>query len=108
MKKDELKEELQQKNAVVQAVGLNSIHIIPFQFRQLMHNLIGNSLKFSKPEKAPVIRIFSKIGKGIDFNNPKLSLEQKYCHIVVKDNGIIVAKGEIDKGATFDIYIPTT
>lgn len=148
--KVELKEELQQKNAVVKANNLCQVQIIPFQFRQLMHNLIGNSLKFSKPKIAPHIYISSEKGKGINFNNPKLVPEQNYCHITIKDNGIgfekeysdrvfeifqrlhgkdaysgtgiglaivkkivenhngfISAHGEVGKGATFDIYIPS-
>ena len=148
--KEELKEELQQKNAVVEANNLCQVQIIPFQFRQLMHNLIGNSLKFSKTEIDPRIHISSEIGKGIKFNNSKLNSEQNYCHITVKDNGIgfqkeyndrvfevfqrlhgkdeysgtgiglaivkkivdnhngiITAQGEVGKGATFDIYIPS-
>ena len=86
--KEELKEELQQKDAVVEVADLNHVNIIPFQFRQLMYNLISNSLKFSKPEKPPVIKIFSKIDKGIKFENPKLIPDQNYCHITVRDNGI--------------------
>ena len=148
--KEELKEELQQKNAVIEIDNLSEIQIIPFQFRQLLHNLIGNSLKFSKTETPPHIRLSSEKGKGITFNIPKLNPDQNYCHITIKDNGIgfqkeynnkifevfqrlhgkdeysgtgiglaivkkivdnhngiITAQGEVGKGATFDIYIPS-
>ena len=125
------------------------VPIIPFQFRQLMQNLIGNALKFTKPGVPPEIIIKSKITKGEQLENKLLTYEQDYCHISVCDNGIgfepeyadrifevfqrlhgkeeysgtgiglaivkkivgnhngiIIAKGELNKGATFDIFIP--
>ena len=57
-------------------------------FRQLMHNLISNALKFSKPNVPPHITIKSKISKGEILKHPQLSPEKKYCHIIVADNGI--------------------
>ncbi len=147
--KDDLKEELQQKHATIEVEEMCEGIIIPFQFRQLLFNLLSNSLKFSK--QAPHIKIKSEIGAGGKLNNQKLAKEVKYCHISVSDNGIgfeqqynekifevfqrlhskneyegtgiglsivkkivenhngvITAKGELNKGATFDIYIPTT
>jgi len=85
--KEDLKEELQEKSATIDTQQLSVVNIIPFQFRQLMHNLIGNSLKFSKPGQAPVIQIWSEIAKGIDLN-AHLAPQIKYCHITVSDNGI--------------------
>ncbi len=147
--KDELKEELQEKHAIIEANQLCEVNVIPFQFRQLLHNLIGNSLKFANPNHPPLIQIKSEMAKGIKFNNEKLIPQNKYCHITVSDNGIgfdqqyserifevfqrlhgkneyngtgiglsivkkivenhngiITAKGELNKGATFEIYIP--
>ncbi len=149
--REDLKEELKDKHATIEATQLCEAHIIPFQFRQLLHNLIGNSLKFSNPQHPPHIKIESEIAKGIKFNNDKLLPENKYCHITVTDNGIgfeqqynekifeifqrlhgnneyngtgiglaivkkivenhngiITANGELNKGATFEIYIPAT
>src|SRR6185295_12052499 len=62
--------------------------IIPFQFRQLMHNLIGNSLKFSKPGNPPHIQIKSEMENVLKLNGHTVSQEKKYCHISVSDNGI--------------------
>ena len=55
--KADLKEELQQKQAIIEATGLCKVNVIPFQFRQLLLNLLGNSLKFSKPTYPPHIKI---------------------------------------------------
>ncbi|RZL00503.1 MAG: hypothetical protein EOO89_30480, partial [Pedobacter sp.] len=62
---EDLKEELLEKHATIEANQLCYADIIPFQFRQLMHNLIGNSLKFSNPTKPPHIRIKCEIANGI-------------------------------------------
>jgi len=147
--KDELKDSIKDKNATIEAVDLCSANIIPFQFRQLLFNLISNALKFSRANIPSQITIKSSIIKGSKLNNEKLSPEINYCHIVVKDNGIgfephfkerifgvfqklhnkelyggtgiglaivkkivenhngiITATSELNKGATFDIYIP--
>ncbi|TMI66416.1 MAG: PAS domain S-box protein [Bacteroidetes bacterium] len=86
--KDDLKEELKEKQATIEVAKLCNAEVIPFQFRQMMHNLIGNSLKFSLPDQPPHIKIESQIVKGIKLNNEKLSPEVKYCHISITDNGI--------------------
>ena len=147
--KTELKDAIQEKNATIESSKLCSANIIPFQFRQLLYNLISNALKFSNPAVSPKIMIQSRIVKGCGLNNEKLSREKNYCHIIIKDNGIgfephfserifgvfqklhnkdvyggtgiglaivkkivenhkgiITATSELNKGATFDIYIP--
>lgn len=84
----DLKEELDVRNAVIEEIGHCAFPMIPFQFRQLLQNLISNSLKFSKPGKNPHITIETKFGSGSDFKNTSLIQEKKYCHIIVSDNGI--------------------
>jgi light-regulated signal transduction histidine kinase (bacteriophytochrome) len=53
----ELKEELEAKAATVQTDSLPTLAVIPFQIRQLFFNLFNNTLKFSLPERPPVLRI---------------------------------------------------
>ncbi|MEO8086809.1 MAG: PAS domain S-box protein [Bacteroidota bacterium] len=84
----DLNEEIQQKNATIDNLGLCEVNIIPFQFRQLFYNLISNSLKFSSPERSLHILIKSEIGKGSKFDNRNLQSDLNYCHISVADNGI--------------------
>lgn len=86
--KEDLKEEIEQKNATIENCENCEANIIPFQFRQLLYNLISNSLKFSKPETPIVIKINSKIVKGAALENKKLEPETNYCHIQIQDNGI--------------------
>ena len=173
--KTELRDNIQEKNATIQATEICPVNIIPFQFRQLMYNLISNALKFSDPNIPAHIIIKSYMVKGSKLNNDRLALsagtngnntgttgssgreagqeifspEKNYCHISVKDNGIgfephfserifgvfqklhskevyagtgiglaivkkivenhkglITATSQLNKGATFDIYIP--
>ncbi len=85
---EEMKERIEEKHAIIEINELCYADIIPFQFRQLMHNIIGNALKFSKPNIPAHIVIKSNIGKGSKLNNAKLSPEETYCHISVTDNGI--------------------
>jgi len=86
--KADLKDELKQKNATVETSGLCEVSIIPFQFRQLLHNLFVNSIKFSTPERPLQIKIKCDVDKGSAFKNDKLSQEKIYCHISFSDNGI--------------------
>ncbi len=86
--KNDLKETIEEKRATIDGTELCPANIIPFQFRQLMLNLIGNALKFSIPEIPPHITIKSIIAKGSELHNEKLSPDKEYCHIIVQDNGI--------------------
>jgi light-regulated signal transduction histidine kinase (bacteriophytochrome) len=149
--KAELKENIEEKHAMIEVTEMCEMNVIPFQFRQLMHNLLRNALKFSSPKRPPHILIKSRIEKGYKLNNAKLAGAKSYCHISVTDNGIgfepeykdrifevfqklhnreeyegtgiglsivkkivenhngiVTATGELDKGATFDIYIPVS
>jgi PAS domain S-box-containing protein len=85
---DDMREELQQKQAKVEVSIDCQLKMIPFQFRQLLINLIGNSLKFSKPDVPSRISIKSTVAAAEKFNVSKLEKDLEYCHIRVSDNGI--------------------
>ncbi|MCW3117318.1 MAG: two-component sensor histidine kinase [Chitinophagaceae bacterium] len=86
--KTELKDTIQEKQATVEVGESCTVNIIAFQFRQLMYNLISNALKFSTPGMPSHIIIRSRIVKGNELINKKLSPQKNYCHITVEDNGI--------------------
>lgn len=148
----ELADTINQKKAVFNTDTLARVAIIPFQFRQLIYNLVSNSLKFSKPDKQLHITMQSALLKNKEFrqlNLPASSQSCDYWHFIFKDNGIgfeaehnqlifiifrrlhhtaeysgtgiglaivkkivenhngtITAHGNLDKGVTFNIYIP--
>jgi two-component system CheB/CheR fusion protein len=84
-----------EKGASIETHGLCEAYINPFQFRQVLHNLFANSLKFRKVDTPPSISIYCKVsdGKSLADQNPalgsdKLLPNETYCHIAFTDNGI--------------------
>jgi len=68
--------------------GHCDINVIPLHFRQVMHNLISNSLKFAKPGEMSVIKVKCEWGNGTDFMHDQLIPKKRYCKITYSDNGI--------------------
>jgi PAS domain S-box-containing protein len=80
---------ISQKQAVIQSDELPVINGITLQMNQLIFNLIGNALKFSKRNVIPVIKITSGIlpeERKKEF--PQLNPETFYHEIIISDNGI--------------------
>ncbi|RYU96345.1 PAS domain-containing sensor histidine kinase [Emticicia agri] len=86
--KEDFKEIISETKAVIEVEVLCEVKAIPFQFKQLLTNLIGNSLKFLNPEIPPKIQIQSRIITATGKENVALLANQKYCHISITDNGI--------------------
>jgi PAS domain S-box-containing protein len=132
----ELKEEIKQKKAVLEIGPLCSLDVIPYQFHQLMINLVTNALKFTRDNITPCIQISSSLegnqchihisDNGIGFEeqyNEKIFEVFQRLHsksdyegtgiglsivkkIVENHNGTITASGKKGEGASFDIHIP--
>ncbi len=89
-------ETIKDKQASISCHGFCFAKIIRFQFSQVIHNLIGNSLKFSKPKVPPEIRIKFEIKRGSEIksknkktaNFDALVPKINYCHMIYTDNGI--------------------
>ena len=79
---------IEQKHAIVNVAGLPLIKIIPGQFRQLFQNLIINALKFSKENVPPEIGIYAEMVSGLKKPGLESSPGERYCNIIIKDNGI--------------------
>ncbi len=87
--KNDLKESLQEKGAVVEIRNqLCDLKVIRFQFRQLMTNLIANSIKFARVDVPPRIIITDEKVHGSQLRHLPISPRIDYCHIEVSDNGI--------------------
>jgi PAS domain S-box-containing protein len=84
----DIKETNPEKNVVIEFGKLCEVNVIPFQFRQLLYNLIGNAIKFAKPGVPPHVSIKSETVKGSAVETEKLNQQISYCHISVTDNGI--------------------
>lgn len=86
--KKDLEEEINEKNVVIEVLGESEVKIIVSQFRQLLINLVSNSIKFSDKERIH-ITIENKIVKGTDIAQEQGILSDRlYSKITVSDNGV--------------------
>ena len=85
----DLETRIEQTGGSVEIEELPTIDADPMQMRQLLQNLIGNSLKYFQPGVPPVVRIYSQ---KLDARSPDFmdesSLARQLCQILVVDNGI--------------------
>lgn len=86
--KDNYSEIIRETNATVTIQNLFVAKVIPFQFRQLLNNLIGNALKFTKPGTSPHITIDGNRIMGEGIKNLGANPELMYFRISISDNGI--------------------
>jgi signal transduction histidine kinase len=77
---------MEEKNAEITHDPLPEINAIPIQMHQLFLNLIGNSLKYSKPGLAPKISI--AVEHVDHFDSPGGQMKGKWLKLVFRDNGI--------------------
>jgi signal transduction histidine kinase len=84
----DLKETIEEKNAVIESAGTCEINVIVFQFRQLLNNLVSNALKFASPERPLRVVLKSTMIKGDASIHESLVAGRPYCHISLTDNGI--------------------
>lgn len=85
---DDFSEDIIRYHIVISTKDLCMLHIIPLHFRQVMHNLISNSIKFSRSEVNPEINISCTSGIGSEQGIAGLNPNTNYCKITYKDNGI--------------------
>ncbi len=83
----EFSERIEEKTAVIEYHNLGEATLIQFQFRQLLHNLVENALKFSRKDVPPHVEISSETVKGSSLPNAEFK-DKLYHHIKVSDNGI--------------------
>lgn len=80
---------IQQKDAVIEMDALCTVQGIPLHMTQLFHNLLSNALKFTQPDKQPLIKIHSRHLSSLEVaEHPQLQNGMPYCEIRVTDNGI--------------------
>jgi light-regulated signal transduction histidine kinase (bacteriophytochrome) len=73
----DLESTIERVSGTVDLMPLPTIDADPLQMRQLLQNLIANSLKFSKADVLPRVRVHSSL---LD--------EGRTCQILIEDNGI--------------------
>ncbi len=85
---DDFKELLEDKKASLAIGKLPSMKVIPFQVRQVFHNLISNAIKYSSSERLPCIKISCEVLNRKQLEGFTLNGAENFCHISVADNGI--------------------
>jgi PAS domain S-box-containing protein len=85
---EDLEGRIEMTKGRVELGGLPILDAEPLQMRQLFQNLVGNALKFRRPDVPPVVKIAAKVFTGILPEHPPDSAPQKLCELTVSDNGI--------------------
>ncbi|WP_165784645.1 sensor histidine kinase [Solitalea longa] len=79
---------IKEKQVDISLSKLPPIWGIKFQLNQLFLNLISNSLKYSSPNRLPIIKINHQIINGNLIFDFSAHASEQYCKIEVIDNGI--------------------
>ena len=77
----DLEDRVQRMNGRVEIGPLPTLEADPSQMRQLLQNLIGNGLKFARPNEPPQVEVKSRL-------LPAVNGEVESCELTVRDNGI--------------------
>lgn len=78
---------IREKDAEVIVPDMPELDIMPGQFRQVLHNLLSNALKFTRPGVPPVIKFEAARLAERSFDSPRAP-DGNWCLISVQDNGI--------------------
>jgi len=76
-----------EKEAEILVPEMPELDIMPGQFRQALHNLLSNALKFTRPGVPPVIRFDVSRLTERSFDSPA-DTDGPYCMLTIQDNGI--------------------
>jgi signal transduction histidine kinase len=86
---EDLEARIEQVNGRVEIGELMVIDSEELQLRQLLQNLVGNALKFRRPEEPPVVKVATR--KLADAAGREL------CELTVSDNGIGFEEKYLDR-----------
>jgi signal transduction histidine kinase len=84
----DLEVQIEQAGARLDVGDLPTIEADPLQMRQLLQNVIDNSLKFYRPDEALIVKIHGEL-LGVRGGRPSgNSPVAKSCRVIVEDNGV--------------------
>ncbi len=84
----DLEVRIEQTKAKVEVGELPTIDADPMQIRQLLQNVIGNALKFKKPDGTPEVKIQAQIIKQPFASSSEPTPDDEVCELTIQDNGI--------------------
>lgn len=86
--KSEFREAIEEKKARVNISPLPAVSIIPFQFKQMLSNIMSNALKYTKQNETPIINVSARIIPEKDINKNGAKPNMDYYQVTIEDNGI--------------------
>lgn len=84
----DLELKITEKGAAVDVGDLPTLDALPGQMPQLFQNLLGNALKFSRPDVPPRVRVRAEAVGAAEKAHYRLNLRKKWVKLCVEDNGI--------------------
>ena len=84
----DLEAQVERVHGQVEVGHLPTIQAEPVQIRQLLQNLIGNALKFHRPDEPARVKIEARYVLPREQRQSRKSLAEEKCRITVEDNGI--------------------
>ena len=96
---EDLELAIEQKRGIIKTDSLPIVKGYGRQLQQLFQNLIGNALKYSRPEVVPEVQITSSLimGRDISLTLPQAEPQKQFHLITVKDNGIGFEQSEAER-----------
>ena len=94
------------KNRIANGAGFDSVGLL--EGRKYCHiSVSDNGIGFDQQYSDKIFEVFQRLHGRAEYDGTGIGLAI-VKKIVENHNGIITARGELNKGATFDIYIPVT
>jgi signal transduction histidine kinase len=93
---NDLEARLHSTGGEVEILRLPTIEADPLQMRQLMQNLIGNALKFRRPDVEPRVKVSAEVKLGTIASNGDSQLGLM-CELAVADNGVGFDQAYVDR-----------
>jgi light-regulated signal transduction histidine kinase (bacteriophytochrome) len=92
---------IEQVDGRIELAPLPTIDADPLQMRQLLQNLLGNALKFHRPETPPIVRITCADPAESAASPASNGTPTPCCQVLVEDNGIGFEEQYLDR-----IFVP--
>lgn len=93
----DLETRIQETGGRVELQPLPTLEGDPTQMRQLLQNLIGNSLKYHRADVPPVVKVQGRLLPIGDRAFPSQGPPIQFCEITVEDNGIGFEQKYVDR-----------
>ena len=93
----DLEARIEQVQGKVELGPLPVIQAEPLQMRQLLQNLIGNALKFRRPEQPPVVKVEARLVTAPRPRSEPDARPEELCILTVSDNGIGFEEKYLDR-----------